>query len=107
MLVNDLSALGGELVLQEGQVAYTAPANLSAVDSFSYTVTDTSQAGSNTAMVTITPSDGDGDGFFDNADNCRILANPEQANMDGDEFGDACDPDPDGDGVLGLSLIHI
>ena len=44
-------------------------------------------------------SDADADGFRECADNCPGLANPTQANLDGDALGDACDPDRDGDGV--------
>ncbi len=32
-------------------------------------------------------------------DNCRIIANPDQANFDGDDDGDACDRDDDNDEV--------
>jgi len=43
----------------------------------------------------ITPaSDGDHDGVPDVSDNCPAVANPDQANEDGDRFGDACDPCP-------------
>ena len=50
--------------------------------------------------------DGDGDGVPDDRDNCREVANMDQANADGDGFGDACDVCPldddpgqeDGDG---------
>jgi hypothetical protein len=56
--------------------------------------------------------DGDGDGVATAIDNCPDVANADQANEDGDRFGDACDPcppfadlgaidDPDGDGVSG------
>lgn len=41
--------------------------------------------------------DGDGDGVKDAADNCPALANPDQANADGDADGDACDLDDDND----------
>ena len=42
-------------------------------------------------------SDGDGDGRLQAEDNCVDVANPEQADTDGDGLGDACDPDLDGD----------
>ena len=53
------------------------------------------------------PSDLDGDGIANAVDNCPSVANPTQANEDGDAFGDRCDPCPvtadntdiDGDGV--------
>ncbi len=38
-----------------------------------------------------TATDTDGDGVPDSTDNCRLVANPGQANADGDAFGDACD----------------
>ena len=44
-------------------------------------------------------SDGDGDGRPDTADNCPTTSNSNQADLDGDGQGDACDPDDDGDGV--------
>jgi len=36
-------------------------------------------------------NDLDGDGAVDTQDNCRCLANANQANCDGDAYGDACD----------------
>ena len=54
-------------------------------------------------------NDIDGDGICGNVDNCPTVANANQANADGDAFGDACDVcpldatnDADGDGVCGL-----
>ena len=52
--------------------------------------------------------DGDGDGIPDAQDDCRTIANPDQANGDGDATGDRCDAcsadpfdDIDRDGVCG------
>src|SRR3990172_6234536 len=44
--------------------------------------------------------DPDTDGVVDATDNSPDTANPGQADQDGDNIGDACDPDIDGDGVL-------
>jgi hypothetical protein len=44
-------------------------------------------------------TDLDLDGVLDGLDNCPKLANTDQANLDGDAFGDACDDDDDGDGI--------
>ncbi|GAB6093958.1 hypothetical protein JCM14469_02100 [Desulfatiferula olefinivorans] len=44
--------------------------------------------------------DTDGDTIRDGADNCPLIPNTDQADLDGDGVGDVCDPDRDGDGVL-------
>ena len=36
--------------------------------------------------------DCDGDGLLNKADNCPVIANPDQKNGDGDGLGDVCDP---------------
>jgi hypothetical protein len=52
--------------------------------------------------LTGSAQDPDGDGVPDSTDNCPGFDfwNPSQGNLDGDSQGDACDSDPDGDGVL-------
>ena len=45
-------------------------------------------------------TDLDLDGVLDGLDNCPKNANNDQANVDGDSFGDVCDEDIDGDDVL-------
>ena len=50
-------------------------------------------------FVTILGQDTDGDGRFDAFDNCPLIPNPGQEDVDNDGDGDACDPDSDGDGI--------
>ena len=44
-------------------------------------------------------NDIDGDGKCGSQDNCPTVYNPNQANADGDAYGDACDTDADNDGI--------
>lgn len=60
--------------------------------------TDRSTDWKASAGVTSGDRDGDQDGLVDPRDNCPDAYNPNQADLDGDGSGDACDPDIDGDG---------
>jgi hypothetical protein len=52
----------------------------------------------NHPVVTNGSNDVDGDGDPNGSDNCPTVANPSQADADGDGLGDACDSDDDNDG---------
>jgi hypothetical protein len=45
-------------------------------------------------VVKFGTADCDGDGLRDEADNCPLVANPDQRDTDGDGIGDECDPEP-------------
>jgi Zn-dependent metalloprotease len=50
-------------------------------------------------MLDSTDTDDDGDFALDSRDNCPIVTNFSQSDIDSDGIGDACDPDVDGDGI--------
>jgi hypothetical protein len=52
------------------------------------------------ALPATAARDRDGDGIRNRLDNCPRTDNPDQADLDRDGLGDACDPDVDGDGQL-------
>ena len=81
-------ALGQHLLLVQGSDPYPGIATNNAY--YRWTVTN----------------DVDGDGILDVRDNCVDDANPDQADGDGDDVGDACDrSDASGGPVLGKSVV--
>ena len=70
---------------------------------YRFTVTATNEVGdsdpSQSIEVTLPVPDRDSDGVEDDVDNCPDVANADQADLDQDGAGDACDSDDDGDGV--------
>jgi uncharacterized protein YegL len=67
--------------------------------SYSYADTEGNALALPALSVAVGTCDRDGDGVLDTADNCPDIANPTQADQDGDGIGDVCDDDVDGDGV--------
>jgi len=57
-----------------------------------------------TVSIIVVPvnDDDDGDTILDLSDNCPLVSNTDQANLDGDLVGDACDEDLDGDTIVNL-----
>ena len=53
----------------------------------------------NITAVEMIPQDSDQDFINDSEDNCPYAYNPEQADIDRDGQGDACEPDADQDGI--------
>ncbi len=53
----------------------------------------------NANVTVVDNDDADNDTIADTVDNCPSIANTNQANLDGDQFGDVCDSDIDGDGM--------
>ena len=53
------------------------------------------------------PNDTDNDGIINLNDNCIFVSNADQANLDRDAQGDACDGDIDGDGVSNLVPLNV
>jgi len=51
--------------------------------------------------------DSDGDGLSDQRDNCVLETNPDQADGDGDGYGDLCDMDIDNNGLVNFGDLAI
>jgi len=52
-------------------------------------------------------ADSDGDGVVDGEDNCRLTANTDQRDTNGDGYGNMCDCDLDNDDVVGMTDFGI
>ncbi|MEM7083586.1 MAG: trypsin-like peptidase domain-containing protein [Pseudomonadota bacterium] len=50
-------------------------------------------------------ADADGDGVNDSADNCTLVANADQTDVDGDGYGNICDPDFNNDNVVNFADV--
>ena len=84
-----------------GSWVYLGNPTYAGLDPFTVTVTDDlSGTTEQIISITVTGTDTDSDTIYDPSDNCPSVSNADQANLDGDAFGDACDSDIDGDGTL-------
>lgn len=79
--------------IADGQPEGVEPLTIRLVDGSGYNLGAPDNA---TAYIT---DDEDGDGTTSYYDNCPLVRNPDQADMDGDGEGDACDDDADNDGL--------
>ncbi|NNF66369.1 MAG: glucose sorbosone dehydrogenase [Gammaproteobacteria bacterium] len=52
-------------------------------------------------------SDADGDGIVDVLDNCSAVANSDQRDSDGDNFGNLCDADFDNDNIVNFADLNL
>ena len=96
----------------DGYTSYRIFGSVTSNSSTSITYYPSATAGYSHDRFTVNLSDidnldQDGDGVLDITDNCIYVQNPNQANMDGDAQGDACDGDIDGDGVGNIAPIHV
>jgi len=83
-----------------GSWVYLGNPTYAGLDPFTVTVTDDlSGTTEQIISITVTGTDTDSDTIYDPSDNCPSVSNADQANLDNDAFGDACDSDIDGDGV--------
>ena len=60
---------------------------------------DNTLSGDSAALEVLDNDDNDNDTIANTQDNCPATPNSNQANLDGDQFGDVCDDDIDGDGM--------
>ena len=94
----------GMTVSNAGVVSWTPPqeyvSNTGATAQFTLTVTDDGGlTDTRQFVINVAVPDSDNDGLADYADNCPADANADQADLDGDNIGDVCDSDRDGDGM--------
>jgi hypothetical protein len=81
------------------------PDGLTSIDDSDDCTTDTCDA--DTGIVTNEADDCDGDGVCQDVDNCPTVANANQSNLDGDEYGDACDGPYDSDHDGDVDLVDV
>ncbi len=93
-------------VTPDGAFAYVVNSadNVSVIDTATNQVIKTISVGNRPVggyqfIIADTPTDADLDGVVDGDDNCLMVVNTSQSDVDGDGAGDDCDSDADGDGL--------
>jgi hypothetical protein len=59
-----------------------------------------------TGDIALAHQDSDGDGITDDRDNCTLVPNANQRDTNGDGYGNICDPDFNGDGVVNINDLN-
>ena len=100
----DASPPFGRLTLDPatGRVSFTPPNNYAGTVTYTWHATDGELSSApDTVSIIVRPvnDDDDGDTILDLDDNCPLFSNTDQADLDGDGQGDACDGDSDGDTI--------
>jgi hypothetical protein len=96
--------------LGDGSVVYF----LGIIDSTTPFATASLNTAGNTAflfnlddIITVESPDDDSDGILDVADTCILVANPVQRDTDSDGYGNMCDPDFNGNGIVDPSDFSL
>lgn len=104
----EYSINSGAFTSDRGVVVNTDNVQVRTTSSSNYdaTVTATLTVGSVSSAFNVTTGyDADSDGVIDAFDNCTVVANADQADTDGDNYGNACDADFDNDNTISSSDI--
>jgi hypothetical protein len=100
--LGDFSIAGlesGDYIVYASSAAYLNEYYDNVSDSASATLVAVNPGEDTSGIDLVLSPDTDGDGIEDPADNCPLVPNADQGDLDGDSVGDACDDDVDGDGV--------
>jgi len=118
VIANDIGGYGATVGLFEtarhgtvtpgynGTLLYTPEPGFIGADGFVYALDDGKRIDFGTVTVLVI-HDQDGDGVADEIDNCTLVPNPDQRDTDGDGYGNLCDADLNGDGIVNFQDLAI